>query len=90
MDIRQLSCYAHMSEATFRRRLKDEGTSYVQIKDGCLKSFAIHYLRYSLLSLESIARRLCFSECDAFRRAFKAWTGVTPSQFRREAEPRSG
>jgi AraC-like DNA-binding protein len=37
------------------------------------------------LKLEELARRLGFADARAFRRAFLAWTGKTPDEWRREA-----
>jgi transcriptional regulator GlxA family with amidase domain len=41
------------------------------------------YLENSPLKVEDIAWRLGYLDARNFRRAFKAWTGVTPSEYRR-------
>lgn len=72
-----------LSEATLRRRLGAEGTSFQEIRDGCLREAAQHYLRNTGRSIEDIATALGFSDSSAFRRAFQRWTNIAPSQLRR-------
>jgi AraC-like DNA-binding protein len=45
-------------------------------------------LRESRESIAEIAFILGFSEVSAFHRAFKRWTGATPSAYRRELPAR--
>jgi len=55
------------------------------LKDVTLERLAaaIRNVAAGTLSLEEISLLLGFSEAAAFRRAFKRWTGQTPTQFRR-------
>jgi AraC-like DNA-binding protein len=73
----------HMTPATARRRLYEEGTSYQAIKDELRRDQAIAYLTHSDRSVLEVALELGFSERSAFHRAFRKWTGVSPGQFRR-------
>lgn len=73
------------SEATLRRRLARDGTTYREIKDSCRRELGLDLLRRSPLSIEEIASRLDFCDSDAFRRAFHGWTGMPPSHYRRLA-----
>ena len=41
------------------------------------------YLNDRTISIDEITYILGFSETSAFHRAFKNWTGVTPTQFRK-------
>jgi AraC-like DNA-binding protein len=68
---------------TLRRRLKDEGSSFSEIKAQLRRDLALHYLGKQGLSIEEIAHRAGFSESSAFIRAFKGWTGVTPYTYRK-------
>lgn len=72
----------HMTTHTLRRRLKDEGNSFQEIKDSIRKGRALVLLDRPELSLQDIATRLGFSESAAFNRAFKKWTGMTPGAYR--------
>lgn len=72
----------HLSPATLRRRLSDEGTSYVDLRTQCLKEIAENLLKKTDMALDDIAARLDFSDERAFRRAFREWAGETPIAFR--------
>lgn len=64
-----------------RRLLRREGTSLNQLREEVLRDVAIAGLRRGE-SVEILSSRLGFSESSAFRRAFKRWTGETPSSYR--------
>lgn len=70
-------------EHTLRRRLADEGYSFVDLKREAKRDLAVHLLRGRRRSIEEIAFAIGFSEASAFIRAFKQWTGVTPSRYRK-------
>jgi AraC-like DNA-binding protein len=74
----------NMTPQTLRRRLKEGNTSYQEIKDSIRKDASIYYLSKPDLSIDEIAMLMGFSEASSFHRAFKKWTGKTPSAFRRD------
>lgn len=74
----------NMTPQTLRRRLKEGNTSYQEIKDSIRKDASIYYLSKPDLSIDEIAMLMGFSEASSFHRAFKKWTGKTPSAFRKE------
>lgn len=84
-DFETLAAEFHMTAATLRRRLSEEGTSYQGIKDQLRRDLAIGYLSHSGRSVMQIAQELGFSERSAFHRAFRKWTGASPGEFRRGA-----
>lgn len=67
---------------TLRRRLREEGRGWQQIKDELRRDAAIEYLVQTRLPLIEIANRVGFSEASTFHRAFKHWTGVAPGEYR--------
>ena len=73
-----------MTPQTLRRRLKDENTSYQEIKDTIRKDASIFYLSKPELTIDEIAMLMGFSEASSFHRAFKKWTSKTPSAYRQE------
>ena len=74
-----------MSKRTLARRLKQEGTSFRQIRDDILSQQAVGYLRDSTMSVDAIAELMNYHDSANFRRAFKRWFNLTPDQYRREA-----
>lgn len=71
-----------MTPQTLRRRLREEGHGFREIRDELLRDAAIGYLTRPDLTLPEIAGRLGFSEASTFHRAFKNWTGVAPGAYR--------
>jgi AraC-like DNA-binding protein len=70
------------SRQTLFRRLKAEDTTYEEVLDGLRHRMALHYLNGKRASVNETAYLVGFSEPAAFSRAFKRWTGRTPSQAR--------
>nr|MDC2854905.1 AraC family transcriptional regulator ligand-binding domain-containing protein [Ningiella sp. W23] len=71
-----------MSSATFKRKLKQHSVSYSQLQDEQNKLKALHLLGVCQQGNEQVAMRLAFYDIPNFRRAFKRWTGITPSQLK--------
>jgi AraC-like DNA-binding protein len=74
-----LAAALHMSERTLRRRLSLESASVRALLDEVRHERAIELLDAGKSTLDEIAYRLGFSGSNAFRRAFKRWTGESPS-----------
>lgn len=72
-----------MSAMTVRRRIASEGASYQVLRAQCLTDTARRYLGDSSWTIDEIAGRLGFSSASAFRRAFIAWTGRPPTEYRK-------
>lgn len=70
-----------MSAQTLRRKLKGEGTTYPRIKDEIRRDLAVEKLMAQKLPVSEIARQLGFSEPRSFTRAFRHWTGLTPTEY---------
>jgi AraC-like DNA-binding protein len=72
-----------MSGRTLQRKLKDHGTSHQELLDQMRKDLAMRYLEEPDMAICEVAYLLGFSESSALHRAFKRWTGTTPSDYRR-------
>ncbi|MDD0843211.1 AraC family transcriptional regulator GliR [Pseudomonas sp. Gutcm_11s] len=72
----------HMTVRTLQRHLQQAGTSYQEILDQLRQELAEHYLLRSDLAIQDIASYLGFTESRSFHRSFKAWTGMTPGEYR--------
>ncbi|MEK1905070.1 MAG: AraC family transcriptional regulator [Pseudomonas sp.] len=72
----------HMTVRTLQRHLQLAGTSYQEILDQLRQELAEHYLLRSDLAIQDIASYLGFTESRSFHRSFKAWTNMTPGEYR--------
>lgn len=72
-----------MSRQTLFRKLKDEGTTFERVLDELRHNMALHYLSGKKVSINETAYLVGFSEAAAFSRAFKRWTGKSPSEMRK-------
>ena len=75
----------NMSESAFQKKLKADGTSYQAVLDDTRAKLAKHYLGKSSISISEAAFLLGFTDSSNFARAFKRWTGASPTEYREEA-----
>ncbi|RKZ80269.1 MAG: AraC family transcriptional regulator, partial [Gammaproteobacteria bacterium] len=71
-----------MSQRTLQRRLEENNTSFKQLVNEVRQDLADTYLNDSSLTLTEISFMLGFSEMSAFSRAFKRWSGKSPTDYR--------
>lgn len=81
-DLESIAQKMHMSPQTLRRHLREEGSSFQELKDNLRRDLAIYHLSRDEVSIQMLAEQLGFSEPSAFHRAFKKWTGLTPGAYR--------
>ncbi|HEX5373631.1 MAG TPA: AraC family transcriptional regulator [Aquabacterium sp.] len=79
----QIAQHLGMSARTLQRRLADLDTTYTDVLDSTRHELALSYLNDRQCSLKEVAFLLGFSDTGNFTRAFKRWTGITPSDHRR-------
>lgn len=72
-----------ISRQTLRRRLQEEDTSVSAIRDEVLRTAAVDSVSRGGETIAALANRLGFSEPSAFTRAFRRWTGASPTAFQR-------
>jgi AraC-like DNA-binding protein len=75
----------HMSLRSLQRRLNDEGTSFKDLLDETRRELASQYMAESHRSINEITYLLGFSEPSNFSRAFRRWTGSSPSAYRAQS-----
>jgi AraC-like DNA-binding protein len=81
----QIADAMHVSNRTLQRKLKDEGTSFMDLLQDTRLQLARRYLRHRDRSVVETAYLLGFSEPSTFSRAFKRWTGTAPADYREQA-----
>lgn len=79
-----IAAMLRLSERTLQRYLRSEGTSFAEVLETTRRELALVHLRDPQLSVEEIALLLGYSDARPFARAFRAWTGTTPSAYRRK------
>ena len=72
----------HMSRRTLQRKLADADLTYQQLVDDTRHDLALRYLEDPGKSITEITFLLGFSGQSAFTRAFRRWTGKSPSDYR--------
>lgn len=71
-----------VSRRTMQRRLTEEGTCFQAQLNHTRELLAKHYLKNSEMRTDEIAYLLGYAELNSFLRAFSAWTGTSPSDYR--------
>ena len=74
----------NVSRRTLQRRLKDRDTNFQQLLQGVKSELARKYLDDHSLSIIEIALLLGYGDPSSFSAAFKAWRGLTPTEYRRQ------
>jgi AraC-like DNA-binding protein len=80
---RRVADNLHLGEATLQQRLAQRNTSFQALLDDTRHGFALDYIQQSALSVTEITFLLGFTDVSNFNRAFKRWTGKSPSSYRK-------
>ena len=81
-NIKETSSILNIPERSLRRRLHEEGCRYQTLLNEVRYQLACEYLN-SDESLDSIAKRLAYTETANFSHAFKRWSGISPNKYRK-------
>lgn len=76
----------NLSVRTLHRQLKEEGASLQGLKDDVRRREAEHLLLRSAKPIKQIAAAVGFRDEKNFARAFKQWSGQSPSEYRRQTQ----
>jgi AraC-like DNA-binding protein len=82
--VTQLASGLGMSDRTLGRRLAEEGLTPARLIEQLRQELACNYLTDRAVPLGRITYLLGYSDLSAFTRAFRRWTGRTPSEWRLE------
>ena len=84
LSIEAVADRLHMSDRTLKRQLAAEGTSFSTLVDEVRYRHATSLLSRTDFTLEQIADELGYSDVANFSRAFKRWSGRSPSNWRKD------
>jgi AraC-like DNA-binding protein len=73
-----------MSPTKLQLKLSQRGTNFQQLLDDTRKELACSYLSQASRPVTEITFLLGFSDTSNFTRAFKRWTGLSPTDFRQQ------
>ena len=74
----------HLSERTLRRQLAADCVSFSRLHDRIRAERALELLHDHNLTIGQVGSQVGFADAREFRRAFKRWTGHTPSEVREQ------
>jgi AraC-like DNA-binding protein len=80
-----LAAALNMSPRSLHRQLQEEGASLQQLKDEVRSQKAKDLLLRTTQPIKQVAAASGFRNEKSFIRAFRSWTGCTPTDFRRSA-----
>jgi AraC-like DNA-binding protein len=72
----------NMSVRSLQRRLSGKGLTFKQLLDDTRRELALRYVRDPSITINEMTYMLGYSEPANFSRAFKRWTGMSPSESR--------
>jgi len=72
----------HMSRRSLQRKLAEAGTTYQRLADDTRRDLALRYMEEGARTATDVTFLLGFSDLSAFTRAFRRWTGVSPTRYR--------
>jgi AraC-like DNA-binding protein len=75
----------HMSRRSLQRRLAEADAGYKSLVEDTRRDMALRYLRDPAKSATDVTFLLGYSQQSAFTRAFRRWTGMSPSEYRATA-----
>ena len=78
----EIAAFFSLHGRTFSRRLADCGTSFQALVDEGRFAIACQMLEHSDVGINQVAMILEYADASAFARAFRRWSGVTPTQWR--------
>ena len=73
----------HLGARSLQRKLAEHGATYKGVLDATRHALALSYL--TRFSATETTYLLGFAETSSFTRAFKRWTGLSPSEFRKRS-----
>lgn len=80
--IEKIAADLNMSSRTLRRRLTEHALTFETLLEQVRQARTLSLLANPEMSIERITEEVGYSDVRSFRRAFKRWTGMSPTAFR--------
>jgi AraC-like DNA-binding protein len=84
-DLDAVAKKLHVSGRTLKRKLQQQGVSFLQLLDDARRRDSQKLLSDPALTVAAIAEAMGYTDPASFTRAFRKWAGVTPSAWREKA-----
>ena len=81
LSLEAVAANFNLTPRTLQRKLKEEGVNFLQIVEAVRQKLAVQYLTSGHYSIKDVTYTLGYNEPSAFIRAFKKWTGHTPTAY---------
>ncbi len=81
----EVAALLHLSSRSLHRQLREEGASLQGLKDEARSEQARELLLRTSRPVKQVAAAVGFRNEKSFIRAFRSWTGASPSEFREAA-----
>ncbi len=88
LSIDDVARQIHLSTRTLHRRLEEEGSSFRRIKEATRRDIAYARLTKTTQPIADLSADLGYADTSTFYRAFVAWSGMSPEQFRAQLAAR--
>ena len=75
-----------MSLRSLQRKLAEIGVNYETLLTNTRHELALSYIHDTRYSVAEITYLLGFSDSSSFSRAFRRWTGLSPSAYRQQTD----
>lgn len=83
LDVANIAKDLNLSKRTLQRHLNHQGTHFSEIRDQVRRHYAVDYLLMRNMRIDDIYTALDFSDRTSLTNAFRRWTGLSPSAFRK-------
>jgi AraC-like DNA-binding protein len=81
-DLETVAERVHLSERTLKRKLAALGIGFAELLDEVRRRDALRLLEDPARAIDDVALRVGYADPANFTRAFRKWTGETPSAWR--------
>jgi AraC-like DNA-binding protein len=82
LSVEVIAEIAGLSTRSLQRMMKKHGLSYNDLLNEARQNYALEKLTTPSIRISDIAYQLGYRDAAHFTRAFKRWTGMTPSRYR--------